>query len=71
MTVRVAANGPFKTQRASGCFAHSQRKAPCSVEVTAAYADGNFSGTETLPLDELATVVALKLMGIEGDPTKK
>jgi len=41
-----------------------------SVEVVTAYADVNLPGTETLPLDELATVVALKLMGIEGDPTK-
>jgi hypothetical protein len=43
---------------------------PHSVEVVTAYADVNLPGTETLPLDELATVVALKLMGIEGDPTK-
>ena len=41
-----------------------------SVEVVTAYADVNLPGTETLPVDELATVVALKLMGIEGDPTK-
>ena len=41
-----------------------------SVEVVTAYADVNLPGTETLPFDELAPVVALKLMGIEGDPTK-
>ena len=41
-----------------------------SVEVVTAFADVSLPGTETLPLDELATVVALNLMGIEGDPTK-
>jgi len=42
-----------------------------SVEVVTAYADVNLPGTETLPLDELTTVVALRLMGIKGDPTQR
>jgi hypothetical protein len=42
-----------------------------SVEILTGYADANLPGTETLLIDELATVVALKLMGIEGDPAQK
>lgn len=41
------------------------------IDVLTAYADTNLPGTETVPLDELATLVALKLMDIKGDPTRK
>jgi hypothetical protein len=55
--------------RAASNILSEKRPDRRSVEVLTAYADANLPGTETLPLDELATVVALKLMGIEGDPT--
>jgi len=41
------------------------------VEIVSAYAEANIPEKANLPHDELATVVALKLLDIEGDPAKK
>ena len=41
------------------------------VKILTEYADTNIPGKGTLPPDELATVVALKLMGADGDPAGK
>jgi hypothetical protein len=42
-----------------------------AVEIVAAYAKTRIPEKVNLPNDELATVVALKLLDIEGDPTRK
>jgi hypothetical protein len=42
-----------------------------SAQILTEYAATNIPDKADLPLDELATVVALKLMDIEGDPSEE
>jgi hypothetical protein len=48
-----------------------KRPDPQCAEILIQYADANIPDKADLPLDELATVVALKLMNIEGDPERE
>jgi hypothetical protein len=42
-----------------------------AIAIVSAYAKANIPERASLPDDELATVVALKLLDIKGDPTNK
>ena len=70
-TYEVDARKPhFPVLQAASRILNDRRPNKRDIEVVATYADSNIPEGASLPIDELAVVVALKLMGIQGDPTE-
>lgn len=58
----------LKVLQAASRVLNEPRPEPECVGILTEYAGANMPGKLKLPPDELATVVALKLMDIPGDP---
>jgi hypothetical protein len=61
----------FTVLQAASRILNEQCSDGTPVEVVSAYAKTNIPEKANLPDDELAAVVALKLLDIEGDPANK
>ena len=61
----------FTVLQAASRILNEQCPDGTAVEIVSAYAKTNIPEKANLPDDELATVVALKLLDIEGDPAEK
>ena len=57
--------------QAASRILNEQHPDGASVEILTAYANANVPGASDLAPDELATMVALDLMDIKGDPAKE
>ena len=57
----------LKVLQAASQVLNEERPDPSVVEVLTEYAEANMPDRLNLPSDELATVVALKLMNIPGE----
>jgi hypothetical protein len=63
-------NPRFPILQAASRILNDKRPNKRDIEIVTSYADANIPESASLAVDELAAVVALKLMGVKGDPTK-
>ncbi len=63
-------NPHFPILQAASRILNDKRPNKRDIEAVADFADANIPESAGLAVDELAVVVALKLMGVEGDPAK-